>query len=228
MLGGPTEGAVKVNWPLAILASVAIHAVFIGALLFYSGHDAPATTLQPPQESAQPSEPAPEPAVEPNPPATPQQPSQASSRNQRASGGSRGASSSRGGGNTRNSSGARNSNRPRTPSSTNAPQADSRPTQQSPAPRANAGDAKPAVAAQGGTEVAPSASVTPPAPQPSHTSPQDASSEVEFYTVKRGDSLTKIAKREGCSVSDLAKLNGFPTDKMLNVGQRIKLPKAER
>jgi len=46
------------------------------------------------------------------------------------------------------------------------------------------------------------------------------------YTVKKGESLTEIAKRCGCTVGDLAKLNGKSLKKMslLYVGQRIKIP----
>ena len=70
MLGGPTEDVVKVNWPLAILASVAIHVVFVGALLFFSssGDTAPAKTQE---TSAQPSTQTPGPAVEQEPDPTP-------------------------------------------------------------------------------------------------------------------------------------------------------------
>ena len=100
MLGGPTEGAVKANWPLAILASVAIHVVFVGALLFFSssGDTAPAKTQE---TSAQPSEPTPGPAVEqePDPAPPPVQPAQSSPR---ASRGTRGSNGGRSSGGTRN------------------------------------------------------------------------------------------------------------------------------
>ena len=229
MLGGPTEDAVKVNWPLAILASVAIHVVFVGALLFFSssGDTAPAKTQE---ASAQPSTQTPEPAVEQDPEPPPVQPAQSSTRTSR---GARGSNGGRSSGGTRNAGGSRGSGSSRTSPAPSTPATPPRaqPTPAAPStPRANAGantaEARPAPAAPAAppanapTPVATAA--TPPAPA------QPTASEVEFYTVRPGDSLTKIAKREGCSVAELAKLNGFSTDKMLNVGQRIKLPKAER
>lgn len=46
-----------------------------------------------------------------------------------------------------------------------------------------------------------------------------------LYTVKRGDSLTKIARlRNGLTAADLAWLNGLNADRPLQVGQSIKLP----
>jgi len=48
------------------------------------------------------------------------------------------------------------------------------------------------------------------------------------YTVKSGDTLTKIAKSHGVTVSDLRAANGFKTSR-LSVGQKIKIPeKRER
>lgn len=226
MLGGPTEDAVKVNWPLAILASVAIHVVFVGALLFFSrsGDTAPAKTQE---ASAQPSTQTPEPAVEQEPAPPPVQPAQSSPRTSR---GTRGSNGGRSSGGTRNAGSSRGSGSSRTSPapSTSATPPRAHPTPAAPStPRANAGantaEARPAPAAPPANATTPVATAaTPPALA------QPAASEVEFYTVRPGDSLTKIAKREGCSVAELAKLNGFSTDKMLNVGQRIKLPKAER
>lgn len=46
-----------------------------------------------------------------------------------------------------------------------------------------------------------------------------------LYTVKRGDSLTKIARlRKGLTAADLAWLNELNADRPLQVGQSIKLP----
>jgi LysM repeat protein len=61
------------------------------------------------------------------------------------------------------------------------------------------------------------------------TKPQTAATDaddngIENYTVRPGDSLNKIAKRRGCTVHDLAKLNGIPPTKMLNVGEVLKVP----
>ena len=49
------------------------------------------------------------------------------------------------------------------------------------------------------------------------------------YTVKKGDSLTALAKGAACTVSELAKLNGKTVKALSNlrVGQKIKLPKAD-
>ena len=44
-----------------------------------------------------------------------------------------------------------------------------------------------------------------------------------YYKVRSGDSLAKIAKRQGTTVSKLCKLNGFKSNKVLKVGQRIRV-----
>ena len=49
----------------------------------------------------------------------------------------------------------------------------------------------------------------------------------ETYTVKSGDSLTKIAKAHGATVKEIEAANGLSTTK-IKVGQKLKLPaKAE-
>lgn len=46
-----------------------------------------------------------------------------------------------------------------------------------------------------------------------------------IYTVKRGDTLSSIAKRrKGLTPADLAWLNGIPENGVLRIGQRIKVP----
>lgn len=45
----------------------------------------------------------------------------------------------------------------------------------------------------------------------------------QFYQVKRGDFLYKIANRYGTSVSNLCKLNGIRRNSILRVGQRIRV-----
>mgnify|MGYP001432913291 CR=1 FL=1 len=45
----------------------------------------------------------------------------------------------------------------------------------------------------------------------------------EIYTVKKGDTLSHIAKRYGTTVSKLAKLNGIKNPDKIYVGQKIKL-----
>ena len=49
----------------------------------------------------------------------------------------------------------------------------------------------------------------------------------ETYVVKKGDSLTHIAQDCGCTIQELAKLNGSTLKKLSNlrVGQKIKIPK---
>lgn len=49
----------------------------------------------------------------------------------------------------------------------------------------------------------------------------------ESYVVKKGDSLTQVAKRYDCTPAGLAKLNGVSLKKLANlkIGQKIKVPK---
>lgn len=44
------------------------------------------------------------------------------------------------------------------------------------------------------------------------------------YTVKKGDSLSKIAKAHGTTVNAIAKLNGITNVNRINVGQVLTLP----
>lgn len=59
--------------------------------------------------------------------------------------------------------------------------------------------------------------------------PGRPSAKVETHVVKRGESLSSIAKELGCPLAELAKLNGFPMRKlpMLRLGQRIKVPRRD-
>ncbi|VEB95532.1 Murein hydrolase activator NlpD precursor [Cedecea lapagei] len=43
------------------------------------------------------------------------------------------------------------------------------------------------------------------------------------YTVKRGDTLSKISRMTGSSVGELARLNGIPAPYTIQVGQRIRI-----
>ena len=43
------------------------------------------------------------------------------------------------------------------------------------------------------------------------------------YTVRKGDSLSKIASRTGVSVKQLCKINGLKTTTKIQPGQRLKL-----
>lgn len=44
------------------------------------------------------------------------------------------------------------------------------------------------------------------------------------YTVVKGDTLSKIAKKYGTTVDTLVKLNGIKNKNLINIGQVIKLP----
>lgn len=63
-------------------------------------------------------------------------------------------------------------------------------------------------------------------PQPAYSSRKSSSSRGEgaaTYTVRRGDSLGKIASRNGISLQRLCRLNGLKTSSKIKVGQRLKL-----
>lgn len=53
--------------------------------------------------------------------------------------------------------------------------------------------------------------------------PQSGSTGSVYYTVKKGDSLSKIAKRYGTSVNKICQLNGIKQNKPLKVGQRLRV-----
>jgi membrane-bound lytic murein transglycosylase D len=79
-----------------------------------------------------------------------------------------------------------------------------------------------------------------PAPKPAETTPSkpEPSSEaaavvaeanasvVESYTVRRGDNLTRIAKRHGLSVAELAAMNDLGNRHQIRAGQRLRIVKA--
>ncbi len=50
-----------------------------------------------------------------------------------------------------------------------------------------------------------------------------AKSSSSTYRVRKGDSLSKIASRNGTTVAKLCRLNGIKTTTKLQVGQRLKL-----
>ncbi len=78
----------------------------------------------------------------------------------------------------------------------------------------------PAQPAQDGSEVP---SATPVTPDQSATSVPSAS-DTEMYSVKAGDSLSRIANRRGCTAAALAEMNGISVDSVLHIGQELKVP----
>lgn len=50
-----------------------------------------------------------------------------------------------------------------------------------------------------------------------------SAAKTQYYTVKAGDNLTKIAKRFGTSVSRLASLNGIKNPNLIRVGQKLRV-----
>lgn len=66
------------------------------------------------------------------------------------------------------------------------------------------------------------------APESRQTGPAPQRRESEIYTVRAGDSLTKIARRHNCTVAEIAAINGIKPDKMLSIGDTIKIPATER
>jgi lipid-binding SYLF domain-containing protein len=46
----------------------------------------------------------------------------------------------------------------------------------------------------------------------------------KYYTVKSGDTLSKIAKKHGTTVNELVKLNNIKDTKQISVGQKLLLP----
>lgn len=52
----------------------------------------------------------------------------------------------------------------------------------------------------------------------------DASGQAATYTVKPGDSLSKIARVQGCTVEALAKANGIKLSAFIQAGQTLKIP----
>ena len=46
---------------------------------------------------------------------------------------------------------------------------------------------------------------------------------MKTYRVLRGDTLSEIASKKGCSVRQLKKVNQLRSD-LINIGQRLKIP----
>ena len=52
---------------------------------------------------------------------------------------------------------------------------------------------------------------------------QAPKSKKSYYTVKKGDTLSKIAKRNGTTIKKLCQLNGIRQNKKLQIGQRLRV-----
>ena len=66
------------------------------------------------------------------------------------------------------------------------------------------------------------AATTATAPAPAKAASEDATS----YKVRPGDSLEKIARKAGCSPTQLAKANGIKVSTIIHPGKTLKLPGA--
>ena len=51
----------------------------------------------------------------------------------------------------------------------------------------------------------------------------DAAQQSDYHTVKKGDTLTKIAKQHGTSVTTLLKINNLKYNSILRIGQKIRI-----
>lgn len=77
----------------------------------------------------------------------------------------------------------------------------------------------------GYTASAPTESVQPePVTESKPVEPVPEPASANTYTVKKGDTLSAIAKRFGCTVQDLASLNSITNPNLIYTGQAIKLP----
>ena len=61
--------------------------------------------------------------------------------------------------------------------------------------------------------------------QAAPTVPADETAQPEkvYYTIKKGDSLSKIAKQHHTTVNKLCQLNGITTQTILKVGRKIRV-----
>jgi membrane-bound lytic murein transglycosylase D len=79
-------------------------------------------------------------------------------------------------------------------------------------------------AMENSSEAADTVKTTTPAPRETRAAPTAPKSTPKYYTVKSGDTLTQIAKKNNTTVAELKKLNPKLTDK-LKVGQKITVKK---
>ncbi len=68
-------------------------------------------------------------------------------------------------------------------------------------------------------EVLPAAKLTPAKPVAS----KPAATKPVYYTVRAGDTLTQIARRNGTTVAALCKLNNIDKDSVIRIGQRLRI-----
>lgn len=77
----------------------------------------------------------------------------------------------------------------------------------------------------------PNASAVPEAPSaPAVSAPEPSSSAIVVggtYTIQKGDSLSRIAKRYGVTAKDLAAANGIANPNKIRIGQKIKVPEGD-
>lgn len=59
--------------------------------------------------------------------------------------------------------------------------------------------------------------------QPRDTTTGATPAEVEYYTIKSGDTLSRIARNHHTTVNELCRLNGITTQTILKVGKRIRV-----
>ena len=67
-----------------------------------------------------------------------------------------------------------------------------------------------------------------PDPKPTPAPAPEPSADYITYTVVKGDTLSKIASRYGTTYQELAKLNGILNPNVINVGQKLKIPKTQK
>jgi LysM repeat protein len=72
--------------------------------------------------------------------------------------------------------------------------------------------------------VQPKPTVTTPKPTPPKPKPKPKPKPQVYYTVSKGDTLTKIGRKYGVTVSALRSANGISGD-LIRIGQRLKIPK---
>ena len=69
-----------------------------------------------------------------------------------------------------------------------------------------------------------------PEPTPAPTPAPDPTPTDDYitYTVAKGDTLSKIASRYGTTYQEIAKINGILNPNVINVGQKLKIPKTKK